>query len=512
MKSIFLVFYLFGFFILPACTGDRQVAREFQAVQKSPEIPKIDDELLLFKHNTKQYMSSHRPKWDESGAAVPLTESLFQAENLKDNHFVELKNLFGGQQPPSIDHFTAPIGPGDDPKAFVDDYAYENLEQMDQRGLAEGRIKNTPWSDSYWPFAKGVISNRHADPGFPDSLNWKTNAEYIRDNLGRGGVERFSAAEKYDLLMGDSEFSLTRKMLREGQRYYDQYGTVESWMGICHGWAPASYAVDRPRRSVTMLAADGQTQITFSPSDIKALISLLWANGTYSFRQMGTRCNIKNPQRDSNGRVIEPVCFDDNPGAWHLAIVNQVGHSQRSFVMDATYDYQVWNQPLIRYQYSYFNPESLRAVDTLEGAKTLVSTFGGDKFERYRGPQAVWLVGVVMEVTYGYESVPSTRAEDMPEYDRTRTVRYLYDLELSGEGTIIGGEWYTNLHPDFLWGPTATAKVSTFGDRLLDQQFPSVTWAGDGPVPSEWKDASLQSVGRSQPLARVVEVLNLKAQ
>ena len=42
-------------------------------------------------------------------------------------------------------------------------------------------------------------------------------------------------------------------------------------MGICHGWAPAAFMVQRPTKMVEVLAADGKTKIKFYPSDIKAL-------------------------------------------------------------------------------------------------------------------------------------------------------------------------------------------------------------------------------------------------
>ena len=52
-----------------------------------------------------------------------------------------------------------------------------------------------------------------------------------------------SPAEKYDLLVGDANYGLTKQMWNAGKGYHDRYGSVESWMGYCHGWAPAAYAV-----------------------------------------------------------------------------------------------------------------------------------------------------------------------------------------------------------------------------------------------------------------------------
>ena len=108
-------------------------------------------------------------------------------------------------------------------------------------------------------------------------------------------------------------------MLKEGENYYRTYGTVESWMGICHGWAPASYMERRPEHVVEALAADGQTKIRFFPSDLKALASLLSASGQFENRFIGSRCNDKNPPTDVNGRITDPACYGENSGTWHLS-------------------------------------------------------------------------------------------------------------------------------------------------------------------------------------------------
>src|SRR6185436_9002354 len=98
---------------------------------------------------------------------------------------------------------------------------------------------------------------------------------------------------------------------------------------------------------------DGKTPLLFYPSDLKGLASLLWATTDPPSRGVGGRCEDTNPKKDRNGRVISPACFDSNPGTWHLAVVNQIGVAKRSMVIDATYDFEVWNQPVYGYRYRY---------------------------------------------------------------------------------------------------------------------------------------------------------------
>src|SRR5690606_8103705 len=122
-----------------------------------------------------------------------------------------------------------------------------------------------------------------------------------------------------------------RSMWLEGKKYFENSGNVETGMGICHGWAPASYMVDRPTKKIQVKSVEGR-DITFYPSDIKALASLLWAKSSANINFIGGRCNSKDPRRDSNGRVTEPDCLDTNPGTWHVSVVNQLGIRKQSFV------------------------------------------------------------------------------------------------------------------------------------------------------------------------------------
>lgn len=289
-------------------------------------------------------------------------------------------------------------------------------------------------------------------------------------------------------------------MWEEGKYYQDKFGSIESWMGICHGWAPASYMVDRPTRSVTITAIDKKTEVTFYPSDIKALASLLWANNRGSSLSIGGRCDDKNPKTDENGRIVDSTCFDVNPGTWHLALINRFA-AGKTFVFDATYDYEVWNQPVLNYKITYFNPESLSPASSLaEG--TVKFPFTGDKFKKYRSPRTTQVVGISLELSYLAETSPTPRNTDAARYDNIRTVSYLYDLEVDENGKVIGGEWYNTAHPDFLWTPPAGLQAMSLGDRNFNGK-----WTGKTPFPSTWKLAATQAAEGSQPLAAFVKTL-----
>lgn len=389
---------------------------------------------------------------------------------------------------------------------FVDELKYQNLEQMELARLKSAAVKVLPWSDNYWPIYAGDTANRYADEKYRADLDWKKNESYLLANLGIGDISMMSPAEKYDLLVGDSRYTLTRRMIDEGRPYYEHDGKVETWMGICHGWAPASYMMERPKKLISVLAADGRTKIPFYPSDVKALASLLWANGSYTTKYIGGRCNLKDPPKDANGRSTDIDCLDSNPGTWHLAVVNQIGVSGRSFVFDVNYDYEVWNQPVISYSYEYINPKTRLKQNSLKDAAVNRGDFN-DPFKLYRAATAEKIVTIEMKVVYGSETFPNHSTEDGVAQDAHDSATYFYDLELDRNGVIVGGEWISENHPDFLWNAAKGTSIHSVGDQWLDRANDQSVWATGSSVPKIWGDIAKQTSNGRQPLARIVRGL-----
>lgn len=403
----------------------------------------------------------------------------------------------------------APIAQRDRASDLVDVLRYDKPAEMDAQGLSRGALADTPWSGDYWPAYLGLLARRYADDAFPASSDWTQNRDYTAARpaariVAAGNpvaVDALSPAEKYDLLVGDADGALTAAMWAQGQAIYDASGSVETWNGICHGWAPASYMMARPRRVVTARSPSGLS-IRFFPADIKALASLLWAGAPPATRFIGTRDEEKSPREDASGRVLSDAAFDTNPGTWHLAVVNQISVGRRSFIMDSDYAYQVWNQPICAYDYSYFNPQDLHAAPDLRGATVPRAQFHGDRFARYRTRDYAAVAGVAMRTHYVGEIPPSQVTTDDPSRDRIVVVDYLYDLELDGDGRILGGEWYVNRHPDFLWGPARGARALTPGDA-----FAPGTWDAQQAVPPAWQRVAQRTSVAGLPLAKIVEVL-----
>ncbi|MBL7714820.1 MAG: hypothetical protein JNL01_05085 [Bdellovibrionales bacterium] len=440
--------------------------------------------------NTSILRFKPKTRWMAALAILPTAHLLFLAAN-QSGILVE----------PTTDNLAV---------GLVDEMKFETLEQISQAGLQKAKLAQQPWSDSYWPIYKGSLAVRFNDPEFPDSIDWKENVDFLAGRIGQGPVENLSPAEKYDLLVGDTSFSLTRRMLEEGRPYYERSKEVEPWMGYCHGWAPASFMEKRPRHKVDVLSYDGSQVIPFVPSDIKALATLLWAKGqSKTTRFIGRRCNTASPPRDRLGRALQQECLDTNAGTWHLSVVNQIGGAGRTFVMDATRDFEVWNHPVLGYSYSYFNPVTGKDTASLAEAKIARTAFSSDPRKGFRAQGSTHVVGIKMDVTYLVETFPSDRVLDSEKYDASRTIGYRYELELDSDGRIIGGEWLSEVQPDFLWTESKRSVPKTLGDQTLDSQWDRATWnAGNQEkIPSTWKAAAIQSSRVGQPLRRIVRSL-----
>ena len=122
----------------------------------------------------------------------------------------------------------------------------------------------------------------------------------------------------------------------------DDRDGVETWFGLCHAWVPAAMREDRPLNTIEY------NGVTFHVGDLEALIIAAYnRNGA---EMIGGRCNDKEVERDETGRAIASGCRDTNPGTLHVIMTNYLGLNKVSFAEDRTYNYEVWNQPVVAYE------------------------------------------------------------------------------------------------------------------------------------------------------------------
>lgn len=486
-----------------------------QAPSPSPS-RKSSQSLDEWRQNPRAYYQRIPQKSDATGVLPRKLQTYFRPADLSSQKFVEKKQEWRESKFELIDGRSplAALGAAQRPENLVDKEVFplvKTLEELEEQGLRRARLKEVPWSGDYWAISRGILGARPFVPEFTRLESWQKRFDWILGNglweiFESGNVDEvmhLSAAEKMDLLYGDRQSAFTTYMWKQGSLYKDENGNVEDWMGICHGWAPAAYMVPRPTKAIQLKAFDGKMDIKLFPSEIKGLVTQLWATSPFTTKHLGGRCNKKDPARDENGRLTDPECFDVNPATWHQVVTNQLGRAQRSFVLDATYDYEVWNQPVYAYEYFYFNPETKKTVKAIAEAAVTPEQFKSDPFRKYRGEQVNKIVGIVMRVGYIVELGAAPREEEGQDWDQIHWVEYLYDLELSERGEITGGEWYSQAHPDFLWGAAVGARPHSPVDRYLADG----AWSPDQPLPQLWRDVLIQVAPYGHQPAKFLEML-----
>jgi hypothetical protein len=445
---------------------------------------------------------------------------LAQCESVFKKHFPSLYRERCLQERSSI------IG-----KDRVEVLAYSYLEEseiarsLDQIAVS-GESSLDLWSDDYWRTRWGQTSYRYSEkkhfPNYATAIAdyaqpafWESIANLPAEEL-RLKTTALSPAEKYDLAVGDGSFALTNQQKQAGKYDLTPSGDVEPWMGLCHGWAAASVMVSAPTKSLSVTGLR-ETELMFYPADVRALVTLHWANANHAQNFIGGRCRAKNAEIHPNGRLKKQSCFDTNPATFHLALANLIGLRKHSFVMDVQFDYEVWNQPLKSYKFTYFNPldpakqsaawkdvavdydDVFKTRDRFQNPKTRGVRKGSDNDDS----AIKKMVGVIATVTYLVEfepppHIPSGISEDLER------VQYTYDLELqeiNAEWIPSGGEWHNNAHPDFLWVPRARTFASSPHDKN------DIHFDGKTPPSEELTQVATQASTSGLPLCRVLKHL-----
>jgi Transglutaminase elicitor len=387
-----------------------------------------------------------------------------------------------------------------------------NIYEMEKRGLNRANTKVQPWGGSYWPLYQGMVGNTYQDKDYNTfifsivrNLDWKKNVRDYKKralevhpkiyDLSEDELATLAPSEKYDILLGDTSFDLTNRVWAYAEKWGNEkkWGFLSAinlpndyrisnanklmalWEGICHGWAVAAGHSERPEKTVTVTLPNGR-KMPFYPNDIKALISLMWANSTIQSNVIfeGNRCNKKNPDKDKFGRYIDvekdrddsellPRCADVHPGIFHVSMVNILGAEGRSFVVDKSAEAAVANQPVSGYELFYFNPRTGKEGPLSETVISREAYGKKDPFKESRNPESTHIVGVEVKLKYVDWEFPEKKETNTAADDRIKAMGFTYDLELNAEGKVVGGQWRvgrkgrqgifdTKTHqPDFFW-------------------------------------------------------------
>jgi hypothetical protein len=347
-----------------------------------------------------------------------------------------------------------------------------------------------PYSDDYWRQKWGGLAYRYsvgdeyktydeAIAAYAQPHEW-LSVQTQDTQTAQSTIASWSPAEKYDATVGDEQFTFTNQQKGEGA-YNLTGGDVPDWMGICDGWATAAILTPRATRAVRAVGPQGLS-VEWYPADIRALTSEAFAHGNFDSNFIGGHCDETNVILYPNGRIKDQQCFSSNPATFHLALGNLIGIAHQSFIMDASFDSEVWNQPVQGYQFTYFNPLDIkqRSADWHVVAVPYDKKFKAqDRFQNpltrgtynsrtdaYSDKKIKKVVGVIATVWYNDEYQPNPGPTIAP--DQVARVTYTYDLELGddGDGNLVptGGEWQNNTHPNFLWVPAKGTRLALSGN------------------------------------------------
>lgn len=122
----------------------------------------------------------------------------------------------------------------------------------------------------------------------------------------------------------------------------------------------------------------------------------------------------------------------------HLALVELAGASGPGFVLDKARRKEVWNHPVVAYEFTYLPLK--RKDGSLSPAGDLVPVQQvADPFRAYRAHGTTHLVQVQAKVDYAIENGPFVSYR--PDDERVEQALYNYTLEFDAQGMLIGGEW-----------------------------------------------------------------------
>jgi hypothetical protein len=320
----------------------------------------------------------------------------------------------------------------------------------------EAEVSQKPWSDTYWPSDRGGLGWRwYSASGVNESPGaTHYNGHYDYRSLLQMSKEQLSALspiEKFDIVLGNiypNRAGFYKWSKTERKRTVESGRRLQAWEGLCHGWAAASMNHAEPARVLTPVQVvderDGQTKqimLPFLSSDIKALMTYFYAElmnkptAANDYKIIGLRCQsagyseyIKNGRRY---RTANEECSDVNAGAFHVAVTNQIGIKRVSFIADLEPRAAVWNYPITGYRSSWLQERKPSASASKEAIREIV---------------------VETELDYMLEVNPYAYAFKGWDWQNARKTKvYRYTVELNAADQIVGGEWLTTEHPDFMW-------------------------------------------------------------
>ncbi len=283
---------------------------------------------------------------------------------------------------------------------------------------------HAPWSGNYFAMKHGGIANRWqiGEKRYP-RLHQLPNRDEVL-NMTAEEVNRLSPAEKYDIFVGDYDYTVTKRELFNRGPMRGLKPKI--WEGFCNGVRCASGILPEPKTSIIVQNHDG-INIKFQSSDLKAL-----AGAAYFFveryAQMG------GPTANTKAEA------QPNAAAFDLALRYFLSQKKKSFMVDANLGKQIWNESVIGYHREVSPPQGLTPDEQWQRpwaiAKVKVEgyleTLGEVDIKKTNGPTVHKIVAGEL-----HENLPIS-----------------YVLYIDAQGNAFDGTWNrakNNRGVDFVW-------------------------------------------------------------
>lgn len=282
------------------------------------------------------------------------------------------------------------------------------------------RNQGNGWPANHWDNINGGISFRWTSHN-PQNFKYKSPSKSKLLTSSTQFISELSPAEKFDILTNKLSYPLVKKVR-------SQTSPNEAfWNGICHGVAPASIYYKEPINQKIMTPSG--VEVEFHTSDVKALISYYYAKVSNRSRAklMGKRCNSRKGTRSARKRRS---CQGVNAGAFHIALTNTLGLKRKNLLVDIDRYLEVWNHVAVDYNSYIVDQVELKPTSSKKATLAL------------RIQTSVGYASAIQRHLYPILSTPEAYYLDH-SYD--------YIIEIDSKGEIVGGEWISELRPDFIW-------------------------------------------------------------
>jgi hypothetical protein len=411
-----------------------------------------------------------------------------------------------------VSPFLRPIGDAETPTRYTA-AANRPANAREMRTAGIEYLKIAPWAMPRMAYKTGMIATRPLDKDFMGLETVEEKYRYFLANdlhavmrvenreKRQRLIYHLSPAEKYDLLVGDLDANFTHAIWDEVRRQFSK-GEVPSWFGLCDGSSSASILFGEPVKSVRIKSRLPGIEVDFSIGDIKSLLSYMMT--TYVSRDLpifGKRCYIEKPD------PARGECFGLNPASLHQILMQMSVDPERFpyMIVDRSSNAAVWNSALLSASFSYYHPESGRAVsydaiDHIVEAGMYAPPAGSPGWAR--GTRFLLFVGTTLRMADTRTQVGYLVTGKMKEIDYS----FRYALELSDRLEVIGGEWLTLEHPSFIWALTRDYQPRSLGDIATS----SIDWE-EAAIPEAAMNSVISSSRAAQPLFRIVNSIYLRS-